>query len=273
MLLFLILFSAAQAGELDEKPVLNKRAAKKETPCPILDIHAALKRSDEKACLKLALERMDVNEVDRNGDTPLHAAIRLRRVQAFFQLVRAGADLNARNDQQQTPRELAESLGYRRAADLLAHGEFETERLLRAIEFNDLLAAHNALLRGASMGTTDLRRDTPLHRAAQSGFTEIGLLLLKRGARVNARNYLGETPLHAAALREHTEFMAMLLSNSANANAIDQRRQTPLDLVEGRGTPATFTLLKKYGAKNGSAAHSSLDTSIGDGEGFLAGAN
>lgn len=233
--------------------------------CPKLDLFRALATKNEK-CLQEAIRFMDVNEVDSQGDTPLHAAILGRNKVALNFLLRHGADLNARDYQQLSPRELADQLGYRKLADYLLGIERETERLLEAMESGDLQAANASLLRGASVGTRNSRQDSLLHRAAQSNLPEMATLLLRYGANVNARNYLGETPLHSAALRDFRETMKVLLAAGANPSALNHRRETALDLARVQSDPEIMALLRKYKARQGSRADVSLEISGGEGE-------
>ena len=45
----------------------------------------------------------------------------------------------------------------------------------------------------------------PLHEAANYGYDEIVMVLLKNGANVNARGMDGDTPLHDAAVNGHLQ--------------------------------------------------------------------
>jgi ankyrin repeat protein len=233
--------------------------------CPKLNLFKALATKEEK-CLQEAIRFMDVNDVDSQEDTPLHIAILTRNKIALNFLLRHGADLNARDYQQLSPRELAEQLGHRKLADYLTGLERETERFLEAMEAGDLQAANASLLRGASVGTRNSRMDTLLHRAAQSNLPEMATLLLRYGANVNARNYLGETPLHSAALRDFREVMKVLLAAGANPSALNHRRETALDLARVREDPEIMALLKKYKARQGSRADVEFDLSGGEGQ-------
>jgi ankyrin repeat protein len=239
--------------------------------CPKLSLFKALATKNVK-CLQEALRFMDANEVDRQGDTPLHVAIRGRNRVALNFLLRHGADLNQRNYQQQSPRDLAEALGHRKLADYLGDIERETERFLEAMEAGDLQAANASLLRGASVGTRNSRMDTLLHRAAQSNLPEMATLLIRYGANPNARNYLGETPLHSAALRDFQEVMEVLLAAGANPSALNHRRETALDLARVHENAEILALLHKHKARQGSRADVSLEISGGEGEDAEAGA-
>lgn len=234
----------------------------KNPKCSGLDLFAALNLKGID-CLAKSLKAMDINEIDLDGNTPLHVAIYKKNGAAILFLLKAGADLNKRNNQERTPKDLAESLGFKKLTLFLTNIEFETERLQKAVEENDIKAAEYSLKRGATVGTRDTRQDTLLHRAAQSNFVEIGALLIDHGANINARNYLGETPLHSAALRDFTNFIELLLKEGANSSAVNQRRQTALDLAEVHSEPKILQLLQKYSAQHGTMADTPIEVSGG----------
>lgn len=251
-------------GAGPENKAMNIPAPKQKT-CPKLDLFRALGTKNIK-CLQEAIRFMDINEVDSQGDTPLHIAILTRNKVALNFLIRHGADLNQRDYQQLQPRELAEQLGHRKLAAYLQNLERETERFLEAMEAGDLQAANASLLRGASVGTRNSRMDSLLHRAAQSNLPEMATLLIRYGANVNSKNYLGETPLHSAALRDFKEVIKVLLAAGANPSALNHRRETALDLARVQEDPEILALLKKYHARQGSRADVSFEITGGEGE-------
>lgn len=264
MILFLLVSLLTQANAEIFIPMGPSAYPKKS--CNQTDLFEAINIPGA-SCVAQAIKSMDINEVDSNGNTPLHHAIYKKNGGAILFLIKSGSDLNQKNFQQFTPRELAENLGYRKVSEYLSKVELETERLEQAVDFNDLAAAKHSLAKGASIGSRNLRKDTLLHRAAQSGLVEMGLLLLNSGADLEAKNYLGETPLHAAALRGFKGFMNALLQAGANPNVLNFRRETPLDLAVARSGPGTLALLKKYSAHGGSRADVSLEVSGSDGAG------
>ena len=89
--------------------------------------------------------------------------------------------------------------------------------------------------------------DTPLHRAAFWGYTEIVELLINNEVDVNAKDDYGCTPLHDAAEYSHLEIAEMLIGRGPNMNALDNNGDTPLDLASGK----TADLLRKHGGKTG----------------------
>ena len=89
--------------------------------------------------------------------------------------------------------------------------------------------------------------DTPLHRAAFWGYTEIVELLINNEVDVNAKDKYGCTPLHDAAEYSHLEIAEMLINRAPDMNALDINGDTPLDLANGE----TADLIRKHGGKTG----------------------
>lgn len=234
-------------------------------PCTRLDLHAAvqIRKND---CLQIALRNMDVNDRDMDGDTPLHNAIHVWNPAAIRLLLSNGADPHLPDFEGRNAIDLAWALGHHRLYYFLMALERENERLLEAVENDDTVAVNASLQRGATLGMRDIRLDTPLHRAAASGLTDVAKLLVRHGANLEARNYLGETPLHVAALRGFKDTMKMLIDAGANVNALDERRNTPLTIAEREGDPAILALLNKKHARRGSPASVTFDFEAAEGE-------
>lgn len=91
----------------------------------------------------------------------------------------------------------------------------------------------------------ELRRNTPLHAAANYGNREVVEALLKAGAKVDATNKFNETPLHCAINSQDMDTIVLLvgaeaaintpssfiLSKQANPNVKNNRGETPLHLA------------------------------------------
>jgi ankyrin repeat protein len=60
-----------------------------------------------------------LNIKDKNGDTPLHLAVRSGSLEAARALIEAGADLSLANNEGDTPLQLALELGKKDAAKAL----------------------------------------------------------------------------------------------------------------------------------------------------------
>ena len=156
--------------------------------------------------------------------------------------VTAGADVGARNDDDQTPLHLAaansESLPVVRAlleagADPEARDEFGGTPLHWAtLSWSPPVIA--ALLNaGADLEARDIGGHTPLHVAAEySESLPVVAVLLKAGADLEARDANGETPLHRAAARSwNLPVIAALLDAGADLEARDRHGHTPLHVA------------------------------------------
>lgn len=71
---------------------------------------------------------------------------------------------------------------------------------------------------------------TPLHNAAQRGFTESVRILLKAKANVHAVNMMNVTPLHLAAKNSHLRVVKLLLQEGADPNTVTNRGKTALHM-------------------------------------------
>lgn len=120
--------------------------------------------------------------------------------------------------------------------------------LHRAAEEGDIEAVKKHLAAGANKNVRAGKwRDTPLHRAAFWGYTEVVELLINNEVDVNAKDKYGCTPLHDAAEYSHLEIAEMLINRAPDMNALDNNGDTPLDLANGE----TANLIRKHGGKTG----------------------
>lgn len=90
--------------------------------------------------------------------------------------------------------------------------------LYKAIMRKDANAIIELINQGAALTLTDDDDSTPLHLAAQNGFTEIIGLLLDCGADINEDEF-EETPLYEAVRFGQIETVQFLLENGANIEA------------------------------------------------------
>ena len=136
-------------------------------------------------------------------------------------LVIAGADVNAKNSNEQTPLHVA------------CYRDFSTS-VVEAL-----------LIAGANVNAKYNNGQTPLHLASNISDDSTVQVLLDAGADVNARNNNGQTPLHLAANPDHSSWppgidfslsaregpISALLAAGANVNAKDKSGWTPLHQI------------------------------------------
>ena len=119
----------------------------------------------------------------------------------------------------------------------------------------DLEAVKKFLDEGADINQRGYGGGTPLHCASSwSNKKEVVELLIAKGADVNAKDdqgYYLETPLHKAAFWGNTEIIEFLIAKGADVNVKSSSNSTPLDKTYASGETETANLLRKHGGKTG----------------------
>jgi ankyrin repeat protein len=167
----------------------------------------------------------DVNSRDNLGKIPLHYAAIKGNVEIIKRLIAAGSDVNAEeNEDGKTPLHTA----------LIMTKEEAALELINA---------------GADIAKADRQGRTPLHLAARKCLVRVVEELLRRGAPVNARDADGNTPLHHAVeycddyiLRK--KIISLLLDSGADVEIRNKKGLTPLDYKTFDGTYEIEVLLR-----------------------------
>jgi hypothetical protein len=92
-----------------------------------------------------------------------------------------------------------------------------------------------------------LHETSPLHVVRSPEMTR---LLLQHGANPNATDRRRNTPLHRAAAAGRTEICKLLLQSGANVSAVNRERKTAAQLAREAGHPATAEFLEAYARRS-----------------------
>jgi len=169
-------------GRLETNPIgVDSRDSKKKAS-PLI---WAVRTGNQVGCEVLLSRGADVQAQDRDGNTALHHAALMDRLELLGFLLFAGANPEAADNRGQTSLHLATSAG-----------SYEACRLL--------------LDQGASLDHPDSRGNTPLHIAADQGDFELCEYFLFLGAAVALKNHDGQTPLALAQIKGHDRVVRLL---------------------------------------------------------------
>ena len=201
----------------------------------------ALERWGSDAAARLLLE-YDASQHVRNkeGQTPLHLASQMNSSDIVASLLKKGADVDARDNNDMTPLLSAlEAFDGNDAAVqlLLVHGadvrvrNKEGRTPLHSASRHDHPNIVELLLKsGADVDARDNNDATPLLSALEAfgGNDAAVRLLLVHGADVHVRNKDGRTPLHSASCSDHPSIVELLLKMGVDVDARDNNDMTPL---------------------------------------------
>lgn len=202
------------------------------------------------------LEACDIEE-----KTPLHYAIFYGFEQAAKLLLEKGANLEARDKNQETSlwitlRQETPSLRkllLRNRADTSAINLAGQTPLTFCIEEGNMAGALDLLEAGADVNLQSSHHKTSLHSAVRKDYKHLASLLLKHGAKVDETNILGLTPLHMALQLEHNQLALMLMEQGANLEACDSHNSTPLHYAAANGDSKILkSLISLLNVKNDS---------------------
>lgn len=147
----------------------------------------------------------NIDGQNKEGKSPLFRAAQSGHAEAVSLLIRAGANINAKNTKNEITAVMAATLGCR---------EEVVKTLINA---------------GADV---NIQRkdpaDTPLHVALWLGNEKIVKMLLEAGANVSAKDINGRTPLEIAKKKGHTQIIDLLNANSTDNNNLNPLKKETL---------------------------------------------
>ena len=237
-------------------------------------LHYAAEHANVSIARMLIESGADMDARNRWGSTPLHsvAPVQSRSVvpgasfaahdhrypeedyiQVARMLVERGADVNARNDDGETPLQRAANTDWPDIVGLMVeYGADVNQRIegmpaLAYAAYGGWLGVARLLVeRGADVNVRTKHGNTVLYEAVDGHFHLSGTglefirTLIERGAEVNAKNWHGRTALHHAvtmALSESvttqnsTQLVRLLLDGGADVNARNDKGLTALHFI------------------------------------------
>uniref|UniRef100_A0A3B4XQQ1 Ankyrin repeat domain 52a n=1 Tax=Seriola lalandi dorsalis TaxID=1841481 RepID=A0A3B4XQQ1_SERLL len=201
-------------------------------------VQAIFNRNAEEVQLLLH-KKEDVNALDQERRTPLHAAACVGDVHIMDLLIESG---NITID-------LAVGLLLRRGAEANARDKFWQTPLHVAAANRATRCAEALLTQLSNLNMADRTGRTALHHSAQSGFQEMVKLLLNKGANLSAIDKKERQPIHCAAYLGHVEIVKLLVSRSADKSCKDKQGYTPLHAAAASGHIEIVKYLLRMGTE------------------------
>ena len=187
------------------------------------DMEEAFIRNDSAAAIELLKRGMDLNTVDRVGNTLLIQAMRSDVPELVDYLLQRRARVNTRNRNGETVLSIAAYTG-------------KFQYVKRLVEV------------GAEVNFYGW---PPLAYAAYNGHQEIVDYLLKHGAEINAKTQNGSTALFFAARFGHIEVVKLLLKNKADPTVSNENGETAVDWALKSDNTDIEALLRAAGGRSG----------------------
>ena len=194
-------------------------------------------------------------KTEETQNTALLLAARKGRASTVEHLLKAGANIHARNKVNDTALSLAARYDHNQVFSILLNAGSSVDAadksgwtpLHRASQDSHVEVVEVLLKAGASFDAGDKDDRTPLHWAAIDNHVERAEVLLRAGASVDARDKDGYTPLHYAAIVNHVEIAEVLLKAGASLDALAEG-WTPLHFASDKGHVEVVEFLLKAGA-------------------------
>ncbi|MGM0420440.1 MAG: ankyrin repeat domain-containing protein [Bacillota bacterium] len=180
--------------------------------------------------------------------------------QEIQDLIEAGAAVNVRNDQGETPliaaarynpNPLVVMVLIENGAIIEARDNSGRSALYNAARYNDSLVVLRTLINyGAAVNVVANDGTTPLLAAAEAGHDDKIRILVRAGARINQRDSQGRTVLHILSLKsDRLHTFRILVQAGANLDSQDHQGRTPLHYAVARRSMGAARYLLQQGAE------------------------
>uniref|UniRef100_A0A8C5C669 Ankyrin repeat domain 52a n=1 Tax=Gadus morhua TaxID=8049 RepID=A0A8C5C669_GADMO len=209
-------------------------------------VQAIFNRNAEEVQILLH-KKEDVNALDQDRRTPLHAAACVGDVHIMDLLIESGFMLKS-----------AVGLLLRRGAEANARDKFWQTPLHVAAANRASRCAETLLSQLVNLNMADRTGRSALHHAAQSGFQEMVKLLLNKGANLSVIDKKERQPIHCAAYLGHVEIVKLLVSRSADKSCKDKQGYTPLHAAAASGHLEIVKYLLRLGTEPNSFGNTAL---------------
>jgi len=186
--------------------------------------------------IKVLLEKgVNVNEMNYNGNTPLHIAAKKGKDEIIRFLIEHCID--PKNNENQTPLHLAVYKNNLQAvkilientADINAQDSHKSTPLHIEILSGNHEFIKVLLEKGANVNEKNCNGNTPLHIDVKKGKDEIIRFLIEHC--IDPKNNENQTPLHLAVYKNNLQAVKILIENTADINAQDSHKLTPLHIA------------------------------------------
>lgn len=214
---------------------------------------SAIKKNDPNLVKKILEQKVDINHLSDNGESPLDLAIKLKHRRKIVKLLlKYGARVDLKNAQGDYPFHIAAEQGdtkiikflIKNQANINVQDNSGNTPLHRAVLNEDEDMVEYLIKKHADVSLKNHDKNTPLHIATMNGSYTIAKILLQNNAYVNLRGENGDTPLHCAVLYGSKKMVKLLVDYDADIHKPNNAGKTPLQLALDKKLEKIIEILK-----------------------------